>query len=336
MDSEEKRHIEHLQETGRAVTDEGPAYHQAWWEAYKGGVKGTLGGLLIGALVGAAMGGVVGGIMLLARAELAVIWPVVAGLSAFCMIEGAIKFANVGVATGAAASSQQIAERRMKQFENSKFAELKREMRELKELITGKKLEAAAEIAATEVPVPPAESGYRTQHRDEHPLAAGLSRPLFWKVAAIGAAVGAAAGGLLEVSGMANTIMEHMPEGIKSMTEALPAENMLMPGLGAVLGASFGINRDIFRGVFDITDHWFRGILIPEQSRAPEKTQQTALATEKKAAHAPEIHTQPEEAVRMAFASEAKHVSTFHRDRVGTLAARQALLSFDHTNARGH
>ncbi len=44
MDTEEHIEIQKAIRDGRPETDEGPYYHESWWESYKGSVKGKLGG----------------------------------------------------------------------------------------------------------------------------------------------------------------------------------------------------------------------------------------------------------------------------------------------------
>ncbi|MBV8939155.1 MAG: hypothetical protein JO089_04885, partial [Alphaproteobacteria bacterium] len=205
MDTEEAKEIAHHQRIGHPQTDEGPYYHNAWWEGYKGGVKGMLGGLIIGAIVGALMGALVTGGLALAGIPLAGIGiaAVIGGFSALGAYHGAHEFNQVGIVTGAVSASHERAEERMKEFEDSRFAELKRDIAGLKAVVTGEK--PPEPMAVDGVPdgraVDANHRDYRTRHCSEGHCPPEM-KPVFWKVAGIGLAVGAAAGALFGGSGL--------------------------------------------------------------------------------------------------------------------------------------
>src|SRR5262249_1270083 len=135
MDSEKYLELQKKINKGVSPSDSGPYYHHAWWESYKGGVKGKLGGVVTGIIVGGIVGGLVAGSLLVARpaalgtsAALAIAGVFAAGGG----IYGAHEFGDIGKVVGAVAATQEQAEARMKSFEAGKFAELKREIAELR------------------------------------------------------------------------------------------------------------------------------------------------------------------------------------------------------------
>jgi len=334
MDSEENEHIQKAAQAGHSQTDEGPYYHRSWWESYKGGVKGKLGGLVIGALIGAAVGLAAAGIAAVALPHLAIgaAVAIVGGFSAGGMLYGAHEFSDVGKVTGAVAAAQERAEERMKSFEAGKFAELKKEISELKSMIAGEKL-PETELAQQEAALAAGNAelaDYKTRHMDD--AHARESRPVFWNIAAIGLAVGLAAGALLAFGG----VSEHVLHGLGYAGEELSHGGVLAASMGSMglFGASFGINRDIFRRVFDTTDLLFKGIVgnSPEPSKAAGK----GVAPEAAAPSAPSAGA---ENVVTAVVYEAyadyPQSDTHHRDRV-LAQARQALLSMDPTKAIPH
>lgn len=267
MDTEEDLKIKKLQREGRPETDEGPYYHESWWEAYKGGVKGKLGGAVIGATGGALLGGAMLGMLAIAGlAATSMILPLVAGFAAAGMLYGAHEFSDVGKVTGAVAAAHEKSEHRLE----GKFAELRQEIRDLKAALTGKKTPESAALGDKKSASDhrTSHTNYRTTHCDNH-CPPEKTKLVFWKVAAIGAVVGLAAGALLVGGGFAGHILETLghsaTEGLKGL-EAAAA--IVTTGL---FGASFGINRDLFRKVFDKTDMLFRG-LFKSESRDKQLT----------------------------------------------------------------
>ncbi len=325
MDSEEHREIQHALRHGKPETDEGPYYHEAWWEAYKGGVKGLLGGLIIGAGVGAAIGLPVAGV--LAALELgglttAAIPGIVAAFSAGGMLAGAHEFITVGIVAGSDAATQEKAEKRNKADLARAVGEIKAELAEIKALVKGEpEKEALIAKQAAKLEIPPEELENRTTHCDEHcPPSRNL---VFWKVAGIGALVGAAAGALLVGGGVAEHILSFLGHSASESFAAHSAGAYAAAAItGGAAGASFGINRDIFRKIFDTTDHWFRGILINGKHEPSQEVQQ---AIEKQLQHnTPQRATAPE-----TQAAE----STYFRDKVKESAI---LAELDHTNSIRH
>lgn len=331
MDTEEHVKIKRLQGSGRPETDEGPYYHESWWESYKGGVKGKLGGLIIGALTGAAVGavavimiGMLGNVALGAGAIAAI----VGGFSAGGLLYGAHEFSEVGKVTGAVAAAHEKAELRMKAFEAGKFAEIKQEIGELKALVTGKEQNAkdnADNINAIRLANEVENAEYRTSHCDEH--CPPNKKWVFGKVAIIGLMVGAAAGAILAF-GAGDLIAHALGAASGPMTEAgIFAASVTSMGL---FGASFGINRDVFRQVFDKTDLWFKGITKNGRERARDR----AVALEALKTQVQQVQVPANVATAVIYENPIDYPQsqTYHRDRV-LAAAEKALLSFDHTRA---
>jgi hypothetical protein len=329
MDSKEDIEIQEAQRKGHPETDEGPYYHESWWESYKGSVKGKLGGAVIGALMGAAIGIAAaiaipffGGALLTAGA----LAMTVSGFAAAGMLYGAHEFADVGRVAGGVAAGLEVAEQR----QNKKLENLEKKIDKLQASINGE--EAPAEDEKKDEKKAEGELDYKTTHCDEHCLPGARPQIIFWKVALIGLAVGLAAGALLATGGLAAHALVGLgvaaEAGALSTTGVLSA-SMLTMGL---FGASFGINRDLFRHVFDNTDLWFRGIV--SKSKKPDVIQQPA-ATPKVSfgpEHAENIKEGPVTTVMYEGQTQYPPSETYHRDKV-VASAKQALLSMDHTKS---
>jgi hypothetical protein len=329
MDSEENNKIQEAMKSGYTQTDEGPYYHKSWWESYKGGVKGKLGGVVIGAILGALVGVVAAGVAALALPAgltFAAGAAIAGGFSAGGMMYGAHEFSEVGKVTGAVAAAHEKSEERMKSFENGKFAEIKKEISELKSLITGKETPeslAAAIPAKTEAD---AHGNYVTKHMDDD-VSSRETKPIFWNIAAIGGAIGLAAGALLAFGGVSEHLLGGLGFAGEEMSHAgVYAASMTSIGL---FGASFGINRDIFRKIFDKTDLIFKGII--GDGPEPAKAASVAKAPVKQVEN-------PEPAITTVVYegyADYPQSDTHHRDKV-LAQAKQALLSMDHTKAIPH
>ena len=314
MDTQEHIEIKHALSAGHSQTDEGPYYHSAWWESYKGGVKGKLGGGVIGALIGAGVGVAAAGVLTLAGIGLTGAAIVTAGFAAGGMLYSAHEFSKVGRVTGAVAAAHEKSEERMKNFEDGKFAEIKREINELKSLVTGKPL--APESISQPVEVL---ADYKTTHSDKRE---GRMQLIFWKIAAIGLTVGLAAGALLAGGGLAGHALEAVGLATDLSQPAIYVASMTTLGL---FGASFGVNRDIFRAIFDKTDLLFKGIISNSRERAksidsPQPAVKQALS---------------ESPITTVVYTDFPQSDTYHRDKV-LAQAKQTLLSMDHTKAIPH
>ncbi len=333
MDTEKYKELQHQIDQGLSPNDEGPYYHHSWWESYKGSVKGKFGGLAIGALVGGIMGSLIATIVTLTAGPAALGAAGMAGLIGAFAAGGAVfgvhEFSEIGKVTGAVAASQEEAEIRMKLYEEGKFSEIKQDIAELKAIVKGDA--KAANIAAqkSEAWRNIKEEKYRTTHYaqltpDEK------NRFAFWKIAAIGLVVGLAAGALFAATGLATHLLGDMlAHG--GLLEGVGAYAASMAAFGA-LGASFGLNRDLFRRIFDKTDLWFKGI----GSHKAIKEQQIAEGEKIEKEHKNGVE-EPQVATTVIPESQAGTIdypksNTYHRDKV-LAAAEKALLSFDHTRA---
>lgn len=340
MDTEEIKEISHHRKHGRPETTRGPYYHKTWWESYKGAVKGILGGLIVGGLVGAAIGGGVLGVLAVAGVEMtgAVIGGVMASATLFGMIEGKEKFEKVGIATGAVAASSELSEMRMKMWMRDRLTGLANEIRELKAVVKGSLSKDKMHDAPIEKDRAPIfdDNDFRTTHCEECPTKSGSYFP---KVGAIGAMVGAATAAVFGFSKMGEHVLgDVLGKGVAEGIAAGGVETMALIATGAIVGASFGINRDIFRKIFDVTDYWFMGLTSAKgkaKSHEVEPEVAQAVATAKPeaiAAKPPAV----EIAATVPVVEAGSRSSTHFQDKINAAAAKQALLSMDHTTAIRH
>ncbi|MFO0388410.1 MAG: hypothetical protein ACK502_01630 [Alphaproteobacteria bacterium] len=346
MDTEKYLEIQKKLDQGLSPNDEGPYYHHAWWEAYKGSVKGKFGGLIIGALVGSVVGGIIAGVAAIATAgtAAAVGLPLAAAITAGFASVGALfgthEFGDIGKVTGAVAAAQEESEVRMKLYEEGRFNELKNDIAEIKAIIKGDN--NAAQVAAKQSQQSSAmareleEKPYRTTHYAQLEPDR-KNRFAFWKVSLIGLVVGVAAGALFAYTGAAEHLLGNVV-GEHGLLHGLSLTTASMGAFGA-LGASFGLNRDLFRQIFDKTDLWFKGVTSRTATKAVEQQQVAAgLAIEEelsngKNGNGKHVTAQPTPSYESMI--DYPESNTYHRDRVAA-AAEKALLSFDHTRATPH
>ena len=339
MDSEKDHHMRALLEAGRPVTDEGPFYHHAFWEAYKGSVKGKLGGGLLGVVMGAITGGLAVTGVAAAGATIAAPLLIVGGFAAAGLAYGVHEFSSVGKLAGAVAATEKTAEKRMKAYEDSKFNEIKEEIGELKAMVKGEPAPPKTAAEATAL-LQATQDDYRTDHFQGSKVD-GIEKIAFWKVALVGLTVGVVAGFVLAYGGTAEHVLHGLGAAdteigkavVKFFGHEVGTYIASMTAMGAI-GASFGINRDIFRQIFDQTDLWFRGFVSHghAQSTLLEKNTGNPVYIEgdhkDKSPPAPEI---------VAYPSPIQYPesTTYHRDKV-LAAAREALVSMDHTKMSPH
>ncbi len=317
MDTEKLVEIDEKKAAGKPVTDEGPYYHHAWWESYKGSVKGMLGGAVVGGLMGSVVGVAAAAILLPTVGIAAAITAAVAFVG-IGIIKGVEEFSQIGISAGAVAAGLDTAERRNKLYLESKFNEIENKLNRLEAEIPNK-------LTVTPKKTDLREPVYRTDHFVEAKDGKGQAGPIFWKVAAVGLAVGLIAGAIFASSGLAAELLTPLlgdaagKVGIMAVSTAT---------FGA-MGASFGINRDVFRKIFDHTDVLARGmtrrlglteaqqaqVTQPEQ---PEKYTETGVST---VLLEPQI-TYPES-------------TTYHRDKV-IAQAKQTLLGMDTSQLPKH
>jgi nucleoside phosphorylase len=335
MDSEKYIKLEKQLEHGESPNDEGPFYHHSFWESYKGSIKGKLGGIAIGALIGAVVGGIVVGAMALATSLApAVLGITFVGITGAGLLYGMNEFSEIGKIVGAQAAVQEQADAR----EAIRFSALEKKVDALTEAVKGSSGKAIKKVDTSE------ESEALTTYRKTHyaKLNGSTKGPIFWKVALIGLVVGAAAGAILATGGLfplaggaslASTMLAHtIGESLVSYLGAggIMAASMTIMGM---FGASFGINRDYFRRIFDVTDLWSGGMLSSKKVEQHQEEAGKAFEKENGLQHG------TKEEVATAIASDGyldyPVSATFHRDRV-IKASAQALQELDHTRATSH
>lgn len=365
MDTEELEEIAFHRKNGRPETTRGPYYHKTWWESYKGAVKGILGGIVVGGMIGAIAGGAILGTLALTGAGSVVAEMggiILAATTAFGMYEGKEKFEKVGITTGAIAAAEEISEVRMKEYLREKTTGITNEIRELKAAFAGK---IGSQDMHTDIALPDDqpifnESDFRSTHQSsEDPHEEHSNKLVYWNVAAIGAAVGAT---VAAVAGLASEGVPHFVGEVMSSTfggqVSAATANTAMIASGAALGGTFGVSRDIFRKIFDVTDCWFMGVadgkcsneaiaqakghafeslepphprVIEEAYALPQPAQQ---ALDGRTLIDPQSIQKPSPEVSNARIIGPQ--STYFQDKLESSAAKAALLGMDHTSARMH
>ncbi|MDX2073819.1 MAG: hypothetical protein SFX19_05580 [Alphaproteobacteria bacterium] len=312
MDTEKYHEMQEKILAGKPVTDEGPYYHHIQWEAYKGWSKGKIGGAAIGTLIGSIVGGAA------AFAMLPLISPAAAGVGVLAfagigMWKGMDEFSKIGTITGAVAAGLDTAERRNQLYLDNKINEVKAEL---------------GDKGAQEALAHPHDPVYRTTHYVPPQDPSMKHGPVFWKVALAGLAIGLAAGLLLASGGIATGFFEHImrPEVFAGLGGEASITALSMATFGA-FGASFGINRDIFRRIFDHTDAIYEGHprTIGEDAPAQMVSRGLAKNAEK------DIEKQT---VFYESALPYPESDTYHRDKYA--AAKQVLQEMDHTKMLPH
>ncbi len=315
MDTEKYNEMQEKVAAGKPVTDEGPYFHHVQWEAYKGLSKGMLGGAFIGTLVGGLVGGAA------ALALLPVIGTTAAVVSAVAFTgvglwKGMDKFGSIGTVSAAVAAGLDTAERRGQIYLDNKVNEIKADLGnpEAKEALKNAK-----------------EPAYRTTHYVP-PQDESVQQPtVFWKVALVGLAVGVAAGLLFAMGGLAGGVIEHVVgHAIIDQLGPLGIATVSAATFGA-FGASFGINRDVFRKIFDATDMMYRGRAgDPVHAKMVTRSKEKAQEIEK-----PQEAEQPApQTVLFDGHMTYPPSETYHRDKYA--AAKQVLQEMDHTKMSPH
>ena len=116
--------------------------------------------------------------------------------------------------------------------------------------------------------------------------------------------------------------------GVVIPKASLTAASMTIMGL---IGASFGINRDAFRQIFDKTDLLFKGIIANYKERQTARAQEIDISTGKTT----EFKEPPVNTIMYDAYPDYPQSETYHRDKV-LASAKQALLSMDHTKSVPH
>ncbi|MDX1975449.1 MAG: hypothetical protein SFT92_07210 [Rickettsiales bacterium] len=333
MDTEKSLLVQKKINAGQSPNDEGPYYHHIFWESYKGGVKGKFGGVVIGSALGSVVGGAmlaVGTIAGITAITAAPALLVVGAFSAAGGLYGAHEFGDVGKAVGSDAALGQQLEARLKTYHEGKTAELKKEINELKSAVTGQPVVNDPKLDEAIIRAEEDEHNYRKVHYAKlEPTP--VNSLAFWKVALVGLVVGAAVGVLFAAGpggGVAGALLEH---ALGHTLGAGLAEGGLMAASAAtfgLMGATFGINRDFFRKIFDKTDLLFKGIISndrvkEQQIKAGEAIMHKLEEAKETAAPAPEFS--------VAYPDSATH----HRDKLA-LAAERSLANMDQTRMIPH
>lgn len=245
--TQEKLERELREQDKKDPPDHGSTYHPAFWGAYKGHVRGLLRGLLIGALAGAIVGGglalLAGPLALPALIAHFSVGGLIATMTGVGAIIGCELMGKIGNTAGNIASY---------------FAQT--EMRA--------RYPSLPEIA-------PGSPAPGIGHHFEVPPDKDLKKAFNWRVALPGVLVGLGIGSLLAfgvggggaelLSGLGleifkdptvlNTVAEVGKHGAQHAAQALsvPAAAATI-GAGGLMGASFGINRGLFRTLFNYTD----------------------------------------------------------------------------------
>ncbi|MCE2926983.1 MAG: hypothetical protein LW823_05000 [Rickettsiales bacterium] len=330
MDTEKHLELEKKIREGKSPNDEGPYYHHAWWESYKGSIKGKLLGAVLGTAAGAIIGGVVVAVAAIFTplAGMVATGAAISTIGAFAgagLLYGVKEFSEIGKNVGNTASQFRLFESRTRTMVDGKVAEIKEEIGEIKSLLTGKIDPKKAEYQEAQRVADDDETNYRKTHyaKLNTPRINGFA---FWKVALVGLVAGAAIGALLGATGIVGYAL---PAAIKIAPEVITIGSALIFG---AMGASFGINRDFARKIADRTDLLFKGILgskshdlVKEQQITEGKVIEDMLSGKSDAIATSVV---PE---YMAD-KDAPTSQTQWRDKV-LPAAQRALLSFDHTRA---
>lgn len=315
MDTEKFNEMQEKLATGKPVTDEGPYYHHVQWESYKGWAKGKFGGAVIGTMIGGLIGGAAA-LILAPVLPAAVAGASVLAFAGIGLYKGMEEFGTIGTVTGAVAAGLDTAERRNQLYMDNKVNEIK----------AGLGDEKAKEALANAK-----DPAYRTTHFVPPPDGAESHGPIFWKVALVGLAVGIAAGIIFATgglaSGMFSTIIEHIaPHTAGAAPVALSSGTItaLSAATFGAFGASFGINRDVFRKIFDKTDVLYRG-------RVGEST------TAQMVTRAKEPEKEMEKLASVAYVPAPNYPESNTHFRDAEIAkAQKAMLEMDHTQMTPH
>ena len=124
---------------------------------------------------------------------------------------------------------------------------------------------------------------------------------------------------------------EHVLHALGAASEPISQAGVYAASMATMglFGASFGINRDVFRKIFDRTDKLFKGIV--GNSHEIEKVIETKQPVVK-----PIVNIEnPVSTIVYDTYADTPLPNPHHRDKV-LEQARQALLSMDHTKAVPH
>lgn len=284
MDSQEIYKLNKKKLEGRHPGDEGPYYHAIFMEGFKGEGKGLLAGLGIGGITGLVAGAaattaltLLVGIPLTPMTLLAV--PL--SCTALGAWHGAHVFSDIGSTAAIVGAGLNQNEERMKAFNDSRFAELKRDLRDLKNLVAGKLGVGAPQSSERADATPTPEEVDRALHQyqdshcnDGHCPPGGGSKIMFWKIAGICGLIGAAAGAMFGGMGLFTEMLDPLKHALESFAHTSLSTGQIVGAsavMGATIGGAIGVNRDIYRHIADQTDHLYKGYLPGEWEREQQR-----------------------------------------------------------------
>lgn len=243
-----------------------PFYYKGMWGAFKGHTKGVLGGLLIGAAIG-ALGGFLlcGGVALLAAyAEIAAVTALLTelGVSGWALAGfGSAVFAGAGAFWGAhefgesarvAGSSSAIADTQEERLLAAQAAMISK--------ATGKRVSPPSS-AAIDSMVRSNTIG-DSAHLSDQPHLLSASEPsrkwFHGKIGLVGLGAGLGFGALLATMGLVPGAGILAAAGLTHIAAGHMVAGLTMAASG-LFGASFGLERNLLRRVFDKTDKLFAG-----------------------------------------------------------------------------
>ncbi len=348
MDSEELKELAELQHENAPLTRKNAYHVDAVWGGYKGGIAGLIAGLMIGALAGVIIGGIAAGGIALAAGGIAAesAGAIMAAGAVFGMMHGADKFERVGIAAGSSSAVGKKLEGRMKEYMRSVFVELKHEIRSLR---NGDKAQAQGTSLSDIVKektlvdmVEEVQNDFRVQHCDENHCKDNPGKIVFWKIAAIGATIGAVAGAAMGYGLNPHAVQEMLTHvGGEKLLSNIGGQVTALAITGAAVGASFGINRDIFRKIYDVAENLFVGNIKFGAAPGKEKTPVANITAAKESAvtlaseepESPALRAAPEDSkawVALAAANgRLQRSENFFEERL----MREMLLNMDHTIA---
>lgn len=267
MVSDHKEHTVIAGSSG-ASPGESPYLNRITWASYKGLSRGQLGGLVLGGMIGLGVG-------LAAAAGAAAVLPllgmeavgmgamgaVVAGFTAIGAKYYYDIFKQVGATSGAIAAGMEINEERS-QVMNIKLDTI------LNVLAKDGKI-TSEEIKIIEDDI---ESVYR-QGNTNFEKKFNDKPAYFWQVGAVGALAGVAVIAALGGAAYLHQLIEYGAEAASQMLSHVdPGLGAVALGGGALAGASYGINRNYYRSVFNVTNALFEGNLAEiEKQRAHQR-----------------------------------------------------------------
>lgn len=246
--------------TSGASPGESPYLNRITWASYKALSRGQLGGLVLGGLIGLGVGIAAAALSAVALPALPALGVSALGGTGIAAVVGGFTavgakyyydvFKEVGAASGAVAAGMEIAEERS-QVMNIKLDTI------LNVLAKDGKI-SPQEIKIIEDDV---EAVYQKgTHNFEKKF---IDKPTyFWQIGAVGALAGMALLAAIGGAGyLVSALVGHAPDlGVFFAAQNIPILGAAVAG-SALAGASYGINRNLYRHVLNVTNALFEGNL---------------------------------------------------------------------------